>query len=622
MKARRPPRITRQCQQVANREQEVYFIFLRLERAESYLRGNVMIKRIIHYAFLLTAALCLSASLAQAQTASGNDQRSDQSISAAGGLRLSGLLAQSPTKRRPAFSLMPKERQLSASTPAFTFTPMAVGPDLPVMGSGTVGRLTRWTYLITKKNWFIGDSIIFEDSSGRIGIGTDSPTSRLTVVGMIHSTAGGFRFPDGSIQSTAGVAPGQVVRSLNGLMGDLSLVAGPNIIIKPGGSSVGIAATGLLSAVNHDATLTGNGTVGSLLGLSVPLVLSGSNSGSIISVINAEGYGLYAESGGITYAAVRAKGGEDHLNIPPFSRGGDGVFTEGGFSENGYGGPGIRAFGGNSNSGEGGIGVYSRGGFSHSAVGGVGVIAEGGWIISSGDGGDGVQAAGGDSNNGNGGNGVVAYGQYGTGAGNKGGDGIVAYPGNGNKGAAHGLAGKFNGDVDVTGTLSAATKMFRIDHPLDPENKYLNHTSVESPDMMNIYNGNVVTDGNGEAVVELPAYFEALNRDFRYQLTVIGTFAQAIVADEIKNNRFVIRTSAPGVKVSWQVTGIRQDAFANKNRIPVEVEKPERERGFYLHPEVFNQPEEKGVDWARNPERMQQLKQQRVEAEKKRTQQR
>jgi hypothetical protein len=512
---------------------------------------------------------------------------------------------------------MPKERQLSASTPAFTFTPMAVGPDLPVMGSGTVGRLTRWTYLITKKNWFIGDSIIFEDSSGRIGIGTDSPTSRLTVVGMIHSTAGGFRFPDGSIQSTAGVAPGQVVRSLNGLMGDLSLVAGPNIIIKPGGSSVMIAAPGLLSAINHDATLTGDGTVGSLLGLSVPLVLSGSNSGSIISVINAEGYGLYAESGGITYAAVRAKGGEDHLNIPPFSRGGDGVFTEGGFSENGYGGPGIRAFGGNSNSGEGGIGVYSRGGFSHSAVGGVGVIAEGGWIISSGDGGDGVQAAGGDSNNGNGGNGVVAYGQYGTGAGNKGGDGIVAYPGNGNKGAAHGLAGKFNGDVDVTGTLSAATKMFRIDHPLDPENKYLNHTSVESPDMMNIYNGNVVTDGNGEAVVELPAYFEALNRDFRYQLTVIGTFAQAIVADKIKDNRFKIRTSTPGVEVSWQVTGIRRDAWADKNRIPVEVEKPERERGFYLHPEAFNQPEEKGVDWARNPERMQQLKQQRIEAEQK-----
>jgi len=47
------------------------------------------------------------------------------------------------------------------------------------------------------------------------------------------------------------------------------------------------------------------------------------------------------------------------------------------------------------------------------------------------------------------------------------------------------------------------------------------------------------------------------------------------------------------------VTGIRQDAYANKHRIPVEEEKLERERGYYLRPEVFNQPEEKSVEWAR-----------------------
>lgn len=176
-----------------------------------------------------------------------------------------------------------------------------------------------------------------------------------------------------------------------------------------------------------------------------------------------------------------------------------------------------------------------------------------------------------------------------------------------------GLAGQFDGDVDISGTLSAAVKNFKIDHPLDPENTYLYHVSVESPDMKNIYDGNVTTNENGEAVVELPAYFEALNRDFRYQLTVIGTFAQAIVADEIKANRFTIRTNAPGVKVSWQVTGIRQDGWAKKNRIQVEVEKPERERGFYLHPEAFNLPEERGIEWARNPEMMRHIKQQRIE---------
>ena len=134
------------------------------------------------------------------------------------------------------------------------------------------------------------------------------------------------------------------------------------------------------------------------------------------------------------------------------------------------------------------------------------------------------------------------------------------------------------GNLVVTGTVSKGGGSFRIDHPLDPENKYLYHSFVESPDMMNIYNGNTTTDERGEAVVTLPDYFDALNRDFRYQLTVIGQFAQAIVGEEIKGNSFVIRTDKPGVKVSWQVTGIRKDKFANENRIQVEVEKTEQER--------------------------------------------
>jgi hypothetical protein len=133
--------------------------------------------------------------------------------------------------------------------------------------------------------------------------------------------------------------------------------------------------------------------------------------------------------------------------------------------------------------------------------------------------------------------------------------------------------------------------------------------------MKNIYDGNVTTDESGDAVVTLPDYFEALNRDFRYQLTVVGTFAQAIVAEKIRGNRFWIKTNAPNVEVSWQVTGIRQDAYANRNRIIVEEDKAERERGYYLHPEAFNQPEERSVEWARRPVLMQQLKQQRIEAE-------
>ncbi|MFN0110004.1 MAG: hypothetical protein ACKVZH_14205 [Blastocatellia bacterium] len=173
------------------------------------------------------------------------------------------------------------------------------------------------------------------------------------------------------------------------------------------------------------------------------------------------------------------------------------------------------------------------------------------------------------------------------------------------------FAGRFTGNVSVSGTLSKGGGSFKIDHPLDPENKYLYHSFVESPDMMNIYNGNITTDESGVAVVELPEWFETLNRDFRYQLTVIGTFAQAIVAEKVNGNRFAIRTSEPGVEVSWQVTGVRQDPWANQNRIPTEELKPETERGTYLHPEAAKKPEELGLEWRRDPETMARIKAQR-----------
>src|SRR5262249_48766905 len=148
-------------------------------------------------------------------------------------------------------------------------------------------------------------------------------------------------------------------------------------------------------------------------------------------------------------------------------------------------------------------------------------------------------------NTGDGGDGLFAVGALGTGAGKKGGRGIIAIPGGGTSGATTGLAGEFLGDVSITGNLARGGGSFKIDHPLDPENKYLYHSFVESPDMMNIYNGNVTTDQTGAAVVVLPEWFEALNNSFRYQLTVVGTFARAIIAEKVKNNRFTIKTDAP-----------------------------------------------------------------------------
>jgi hypothetical protein len=161
--------------------------------------------------------------------------------------------------------------------------------------------------------------------------------------------------------------------------------------------------------------------------------------------------------------------------------------------------------------------------------------------------------------------------------------------------AASNYAGYFYGDVHITGTLSKAGGSFKIDHPQDPANKYLIHSFVESPDMMNIYNGNVVTDEQGLAVVQLPDYFEIENVDYRYQLTVIGEFAQAIVKEKIANNQFVIMTDKPNVEVSWMVTGIRNDAWANAHRIVPEVEKKGIEKGHYLNPELFGQPMEMGI---------------------------
>lgn len=159
------------------------------------------------------------------------------------------------------------------------------------------------------------------------------------------------------------------------------------------------------------------------------------------------------------------------------------------------------------------------------------------------------------------------------------------------------LAGMFEGpvniygNVNIVGNLSKSSGSFLIDHPLDPKNKVLRHSFVESPDMKNIYDGVVKLDRKGEAVVELPKYFEALNKDFRYQLTAIGAAAPGLfIKEEINNNRFKIAGGNPGQKVSWQVTGIRHDAYAIKHPIVVEEEKGKGsgfERGSYLSPDAF-----------------------------------
>jgi len=345
-----------------------------------------------------------------------------------------------------------------------------------------------------------------------------------------------------------------------------------------------LQTTAALPAVSHDDTLKGNGTASSPLGLAVPLALTGATAQST-SVLTVTNTGLFGDgatvNGGPKGIGLRVQGGTSS------TFGSAAIIATGGKSQccTIGGGSGLVASGGESVNGGGGTGVFA---FGSGGVGG---------------GGTGLYAVGGDA----------------TAANRTGGTAIIAYSGRGLNGATEGLAGDFNGNVQVIGTLFKAGGSFRIDHPLDPENKYLSHSFVESPDMKNIYDGVVSLDTNGEAVVEMPEWFGALNRDFRYLLTAIGAPMPGLyIAEEIANNRFKISGGTFGMKVSWQVTGIRQDAWANKNRIRVEEVKSEKERGHFLHPEVFGQSEERGISWAHHSETMRRIKQNASETEQER----
>jgi len=165
-----------------------------------------------------------------------------------------------------------------------------------------------------------------------------------------------------------------------------------------------------------------------------------------------------------------------------------------------------------------------------------------------------------------------------------------------------GLAGFFIGDVDVHGNLGVfnGNKSFKIDHPLDPQNKYLLHNAVESSERKNVYDGIAQLDEDGAAWVALPEWFEALNGGFRYQLTAVGGPAPNLyVAEEIYENRFKIAGGEGEMKVCWQVTGSRKDLWAAANPFVVEEEKPQEERGRYLQPDLYDAPEEQNVVRAR-----------------------
>ncbi len=359
------------------------------------------------------------------------------------------------------------------------------------------------------------------DPTGRVGIGTTAPTAKV----QVHTTT-----PTGVWArhlSKAGIAPavrGDTSATVAGATG----VQGTIISTSAGADSA--AVRGICQS-----TQSGNGVVGTTAG-SGQGVLGKSTNGT---GVRGDGfYGMWAAASDTTngYGAV-VDGGYV------------GTYTTGDYAVLAYG----ETRGVLGSAFASGIGVEGR----SSGAGAIGVRG-----YASGDGANGVV---GDATGTN-----VPYGVWGIGNTT---DGTPSY------------AGFFNGNVNVVGTLFKSAGSFRIDHPLEPAKKYLSHSFVESPDMMNVYNGNAELDADGTAEVTMPDWFEALNRDFRYQLTAIGAPGPELhVASTISGNSFRIGGGTSGMTVSWQVTGIRQDAYAKAHPIEVEQAKPPEEQGTYLTP--------------------------------------
>lgn len=435
----------------------------------------------------------------------------------------------------------------------------------PITGDGIIGRIAKFTGANT-----IDDSVINENA-GNIQIGTFVNEGRLNV---FHNNLKG-------IDSRSNTAQGVYGQSFQNI--GVEGVSTNNIGLS--GSSAGsYGIYGTTSSAPHAAVY---GTTGATNGKGVwgranngetsIGVFGESNSGRGVFGRSSGGTGVRGESNqGIGVRGESASG----TAVSGYSIGGNGVYgnslqnhgVQGRSTSENHAGVYGETTNGN------GVGVLGQapGGANQTSIGVYGI--GGGW------GTIGVASAG---------HGVAGYGSN---------FGASIY------GASSGLwAGFFDGNVEVTGTLNANNLAARMDHPLDPANKYLNQSFIESSEMLSVQAGNATTDASGEAFVKLPEYFQAMNGDFRYQLTVVGQFAHAIVAQKIEGNVFKIKTDKPNVEVSWQVTGVRQDAAAKAKHKSAEELKPESERGRYLQPELFGQPAEKSIERARNSRLMERV---------------
>jgi hypothetical protein len=401
----------------------------------------------------------------------------------------------------------------------------------PFYGYSTDGEIDAYHYFDgDATRWVMhvdGSNRLTVQANGNVGIGTMSPPNALTVSGTIESTSGGILLPDGTVIDESGDLGG----------GGLSLPFSGSASSSDPAFSIANTGTGdgiNISGAGEDGIQIQNATYG-LFAFSPAedgLLISGAGENGLdiedagSAGIQVTGSGIAAQLTGDSTSVleIRNQGGNDGIQI--LQANDDGMQVQN----------------------------VSYGVFADE-------VSEDGLIVrEAGD--DGVDVEGAD-------HGIIAEGDTDA-------DG-------------QGYAGRFLGDVDVSGSVNANAKNFKIDHPQDPTGKYLKHTSIESRNRLNVYTGNVTLDGNGEATVTLPDYVETINRDYRYQLTAIGGAAPRLhIAAEIENNAFRIAGGKAGMKVSWRVTGIRDDAWARQHPFQDEVQKPAAKQGTYRHPEAYD----------------------------------